>query len=55
MAASAEAMEDLKTILAGRSAFYSKAQLRINTSDQPLAETFFLLRKAVRAALLLPA
>ena len=55
MAASAEAMEDLKTILAGRSAFYSKAQLRINTSDQPLAETFLLLRKAVRAALLLPA
>ena len=55
MAASAEAMEDLKTILAGRSAFYSKAQLRINTSDQPLAETFFLLRKAVRVALLLPA
>ncbi len=55
MAASAEAMEDLKTILAGRSAFYSKAQLRINTSDQPLAESFLLLRKAVRAALLLPA
>jgi XRE family transcriptional regulator, aerobic/anaerobic benzoate catabolism transcriptional regulator len=51
MAASAEAMEDLKTILAGRSAFYSKAQLRINTSDQPLADTFGLLRAAVRAAL----
>jgi XRE family aerobic/anaerobic benzoate catabolism transcriptional regulator len=51
MAASAEAMEDLKTILAGRSAFYSKAQMRINTSDQPLAETFELLRRAVRGAL----
>jgi XRE family transcriptional regulator, aerobic/anaerobic benzoate catabolism transcriptional regulator len=51
MAASAEAMEDLKTILAGRSAFYSKAQLRINTSDQPLADTFGLLRAAVRGAL----
>lgn len=51
MAASAEAMEDLKTILAGRSAFYSKAQMRINTSDQPLAETFVLLRQAVRVAL----
>jgi len=51
MAASAEAMEDLKTILAGRSAFYSKAQMRINTSDQPLAETFELLRQAVRGAL----
>jgi XRE family transcriptional regulator, aerobic/anaerobic benzoate catabolism transcriptional regulator len=51
MAASAEAMEDLKTILAGRSAFYSKAQLRINTSDQSLADTFVLLRSAVRGAL----
>lgn len=51
MAASAEAMEDLKTILAGRSAFYSKAQMRINTSDQSLAETFVLLRQAVRVAL----
>jgi hypothetical protein len=28
MAASAEAMEDLKRILAGRSAFYAKADLR---------------------------
>jgi len=51
MAASAEAMEDLKTILVGRSAFYSKAQLRINTSDQALGDTFVLLRQAVRAAL----
>jgi len=55
MAASAEAMEDLKTILAGRSAFYSKAQLRINTSDQPLGDTFVLLRTAVRGVLGLPA
>jgi len=54
MAASAEAMEDLKTILAGRSAFYSKAQLRINTSDQSLGDTFLLLRQAVRGALGLP-
>ena len=51
MAASAEAMEDLKTILAGRSAFYSKAQLRINTSDQALGDTFVLLRQAVRGVL----
>jgi XRE family aerobic/anaerobic benzoate catabolism transcriptional regulator len=55
MAASAEAMEDLKTILAGRSAFYSKAQLRVNTSDQSLGDTFVLLRAAVRGALGLPA
>jgi XRE family aerobic/anaerobic benzoate catabolism transcriptional regulator len=55
MAASAEAMEDLKTILAGRSAFYSKAQLRVNTSDQSLGDTFVLLRTAVREALGMPA
>jgi XRE family transcriptional regulator, aerobic/anaerobic benzoate catabolism transcriptional regulator len=54
MAASAEAMEDLKTILAGRSAFYSKAQYRVNTSDQPLADTFLLLRQTVRQSLQLP-
>ena len=54
MAASHEAMEDLKTILAGRSAFYSKAQLRVNTSDQSLADTFMLLRATVREALSLP-
>jgi XRE family aerobic/anaerobic benzoate catabolism transcriptional regulator len=44
MAASHEAMDDLKNILAGRSAFYSKAQLRVNTSDQSLADTFHILR-----------
>ncbi|MBA4257357.1 MAG: transcriptional regulator [Polaromonas sp.] len=51
MAASHEAMEDLKTILAGRSAFYSKAQLKVNTSDQSLADTFVILRARVRDAL----
>ena len=51
MAASAEAMEDLRTILAGRSAFYSKAQYRLDTSAQPLAETFGLLRAMVQGAL----
>lgn len=54
MAASPEAMEDLKTILAGRSAFYSKAQYRVNTSDQPLADTFLLLRQVVRQSLKWP-
>lgn len=48
MAASKEAMEDLKGILAGRAAFYSKALLRINTSAQPLEPTFALLRQKVR-------
>ena len=51
MAASKEAMEDLKGILAGRAAFYSKAQLRVNTSAQPLEATFALLRQTVRETL----
>ena len=40
MQASPEAMEDLKSILAGRAAFYRKAQFTLNTSQQPLDETF---------------
>lgn len=51
MAASREAMEDLKTILVGRAAFYSKAELKVDTSAQPLTETFVLLRDAVKRAL----
>ncbi len=51
MKASREAMEDLKSILAGRAAFYSKAELRVNTSAQPLTDTFGLLRRSVREAL----
>ena len=54
MAASQEAMEDLKTILAGRSAFYSKAQYRVNTSAQPLDQSFALLRATARQALAMP-
>jgi XRE family transcriptional regulator, aerobic/anaerobic benzoate catabolism transcriptional regulator len=55
MAASKEAMEDLKGILAGRAAFYSKAQLSLDTSAQPLEPTFEALRGMVRQALQLPA
>ena len=55
MAASKEAMEDLKSILAGRAAFYSKAELRLDTSAQPLDETHDALRALVRQALKLPA
>jgi XRE family aerobic/anaerobic benzoate catabolism transcriptional regulator len=55
MAASKEAMEDLRGILAGRAAFYSKAEFRLNTSDQPLEATFQALRTLVRQALKLPA
>jgi XRE family transcriptional regulator, aerobic/anaerobic benzoate catabolism transcriptional regulator len=55
MAASKEAMEDLKGILAGRAAFYSKADLRLDTSAQPLEPSFRALRAMVRDALQLPA
>jgi XRE family aerobic/anaerobic benzoate catabolism transcriptional regulator len=51
MAASREAMEDLKGILAGRAAFYSKAEFRLDTSAQPLQPTFVELRQLVREAL----
>ena len=55
MAASTEAMEDLRQILTGRSAFYSKAQLSVNTSQQPLAETYQVLQMKVKAAIGKPA
>ena len=51
MAASREAMDDLKGILAGRAAFYSKAEFHLDTSAQPLDETFLALRSLVREAL----
>jgi len=54
MTASREAMEDLKGILAGRAAFYAKADLRVDTSAAPLPETFATLRSVVRKALRLP-
>ncbi len=54
MAASKEAMEDLRSILVGRAAFYSKAQLRIDTSAQALSDTFAHLREMVRRTLGLP-
>jgi XRE family aerobic/anaerobic benzoate catabolism transcriptional regulator len=54
MAASKEAMEDLKRILAGRAAFYSKSELKLDTSAQPLEPTFVALRRLVRQALQLP-
>lgn len=55
MAASREAMDDLKEILAGRAAFYSKAQHKLDTSAKPLEETFHALRDMVRQALQMPA
>ena len=51
MAGNREAMQDLKGILAGRAAFYSKAELRLDTSAAPLEATFVALRRMVRQAL----
>jgi len=55
MAASKEAMADLKGILVGRTAFYSKAQFKLDTSAQPLEPTFLALRQIVRQVLRLSA
>ena len=54
MAGNREAMEDLKRILAGRAAFYSKAEYQLDTSAAPLQATFAALRGLVRQALGLP-
>ena len=54
MAASKQAMEDLKGILSGRAAFYSKAQYKVDTSAQSLELSFQMLRQTVREALQLP-
>jgi XRE family transcriptional regulator, aerobic/anaerobic benzoate catabolism transcriptional regulator len=51
MSANPQAMDDLKGILAGRAAFYGKADLTLDTSAQPLDETLAVLRSAVQARL----
>ena len=51
MAGNKEAMADLKGILAGRAAFYSKAEFQLDTSAAPLEPTFAALRTLVRTAL----
>jgi len=55
MAASREAMEDLRGILAGRAAFYSKAEFHLDTSAAALQPSFVALRALVRQALSMPA
>ena len=55
MAGNREAMDDLKSILAGRAAFYSKADFRLDTSAAPLSPTFLALRTMVREALAISA
>ena len=49
MAASREAMEDLKRILAGRASFYAKADLVLDTSGRPLAQSLRELQALVGA------
>ncbi|MCY7307602.1 MAG: helix-turn-helix transcriptional regulator [Rhodoferax sp.] len=55
IAASREAMQDLKAILATRAAFYLKAHYQLDTSAAALAPTFAALRHIVREALQLSA
>jgi XRE family transcriptional regulator, aerobic/anaerobic benzoate catabolism transcriptional regulator len=50
MSGNQEAMDDLRRILAGRAAFYRKADLSFNTSGKSLDEAFEGLRAAVLAA-----
>jgi XRE family transcriptional regulator, aerobic/anaerobic benzoate catabolism transcriptional regulator len=51
VAASKEAMEDLKRILEGRKAFYSKADLSFNTSDYTVSECLPALMAHIKQAL----
>lgn len=51
MSESTEAMEDLRRILQGRTAFYAKADLAFNTSGHTLEEAFAGLRAVVRPAI----
>jgi XRE family aerobic/anaerobic benzoate catabolism transcriptional regulator len=47
MAASREAMDDLRRILAGRAAFYSKADAVLDTSGRSTAQSFAALAALV--------
>jgi XRE family transcriptional regulator, aerobic/anaerobic benzoate catabolism transcriptional regulator len=49
MAGSAQAIEDLKLILEGRTPFYAKADMTFDTSAQPLEETFQGLCQRLKA------
>ena len=51
MAASREAMEDLKSILAGRADFYAKADMAFDTSGISLGDAFLKLRASVTDAI----
>jgi len=47
MAGNLEAMDDLKRILAGREAFYAKADLAFDTDGKALADAYLELRSSV--------
>jgi XRE family transcriptional regulator, aerobic/anaerobic benzoate catabolism transcriptional regulator len=51
MAGNAEAMDDLRRILVGRTPFYAKADLAFDTSGKTLDESFAGLRQAIDRAL----
>ncbi len=51
MAGNAEAMDDLRRILAGRGPFYAKADLAFDTSGQSLDQSLSGLRDAIESAL----
>src|SRR2546425_5637705 len=54
MGGRAEAIEDLKQILAARAPFYAKAEFTLDTSAQPLLPTSVALCELVRNAIQLP-
>lgn len=47
MANNAEAMEDLKNILAARAPYYAKAEIHLDTSGKPVERSFADLREAL--------
>jgi len=51
MSGNSEAMEDLQRILAGRSAFYAKADVVHDTAGETLAQSFEGLAASVRAGI----
>ena len=51
MAGNREAMADLRRILDGRAALYSRADLQIDTSGRTLEQAFTLLREGLREAI----
>ena len=55
MAGNAEAMEDLKRILAARESDYARADLTFDTSAQPLTQVYLALRDAIGARMPLAA